>query len=323
MSMPENNLEELKKEMEELSVDFVSLTKKFDEQIKTAQARLINAINENQVEFNEALETIENKEAEGSFTPLIEKEINKKPKKITITDLEAETNSMLQALNLSENKENTSVKTKNSVLDLLKNPSYLKENIGNIKELSLKESVKPKAKCKKKSRKEKEEEEKWNKSRARYKCLFAACTLSGALITAPAIATILNHLPPKESTEVDQDSSLTKLKKEALQEYKEDIFDPNTNPTVHSHDIIEMMCETAKKYEDPIVGFYLAYQNLDDWCKKYKIEDFMYKYNLVYQTNYLSVENFLETNQFQDMSELENYALGKLKEEELEEGRGL
>ncbi len=314
--MKNKNIEDLKKQMDELSFDLSTLNQAFDQNIKEVQDRFTNTVLQKEKEWQEVIQKQKEKTYEQNFEIT-----NTKDSETTniITDLNRETSHLIQVLNLEKRDEtsfnNTSKKT--PLLDSIND--RIKKNIGRIKEISLKESIKPKAKCKKKSRKQQIEAEQWKKTLQYYKCLFAGGTLATTMLVTPATIFTLNHLPPKQPIEMASDE----IKNGALQEYKENIFDPNTNTVIHSHDLIEMMYETAQKYEDPIVGFYLVYQNLDDWCKNYKIDDFIYKYNLVFQTNYLNIENFLEVNHFQDMKELEAYVLERLNEEELEVGRGL
>lgn len=232
--------------------------------------------------------------------------------------------------NDSSNKKTTSAKTPISKLE-----KKLKENIGEVKtdiEVSKSKSIKPGVKVKNK-RKKKDPE--WDQSRAYFKCLLGASALIGSL-SVPIIGETLNHLPPKENVGVESefslDESAMETKSNVLREYQDEIFNkeikyiydaPGKTEAPYYYDWIDINLETKEKYEDPIVGFYLAYSSTKDWDKNNaeSMRKFISKYNYIYQTNYKNLEDFLKKNNFQSLAELENYALSTLQE--IEEGKSL
>lgn len=178
-----------------------------------------------------------------------------------------------------------------------------------IIELCKEKSVKPGAKVKKKAK----------KKYLNVVGYIAAGVVIGIAAT-PVAAHAINTSYPNQMIE------------EASQDYTENIFTPNTEKfynqdkmdTDHYHDLIDIMIETKEEYENPIVGFYLIYNNLDKHCKNHKLEEILYNFNLVYQTDYTSIEDFLQKNNFKNMNEFKEYVglqLSKLSEEE--RGRGM
>lgn len=195
-------------------------------------------------------------------------------------------------------------------------PKETKEIVSNVMldekiiQLCKEKSVKPKTKIKKKAKKK-------NLNVAEF--ILVTGVSIGAIAT-PVVAHAINTAYPNQMIE------------EATENYKENIFNPNTEKFYnqekedidHTHDLIDIMVETKEEYENPIVGFYLVYNNLDKYCKKYKLEDIFYNFNLVYKTDYTSLEDFLQKNNFKNSKEFEEYVgyeLSCLTEEE--RGRGM
>lgn len=195
-------------------------------------------------------------------------------------------------------------------------PKETKEIVSNVMldekiiQLCKEKSVKPKTKIKKKAKKK-------NLNVAEF---ILATGVSISVIATPVVAHAINTAYPNQMIE------------EATENYKENIFNPNTEKFYnqekedidHTHDLIDIMVETKEEYENPIVGFYLVYNNLDKYCKKYKLEDIFYNFNLVYKTDYTSLEDFLQKNNFKNSKEFEEYVgyeLSRLTEEE--RGRGM
>lgn len=178
-----------------------------------------------------------------------------------------------------------------------------------IIQLCKEKSVKPGAKIKKKSKK-------------KYLNVvgYIAAGLAIGAIATPVVAHAINTSYPNQ------------MIKEATQDYTENIYNPNTekfynqdkNDVDHYHDLIDIMVETKEEYENPIVGFYLIYNNLDKYCKNHKLEEILYNFNLMYKTDYTSIEDFLQKNNFKNMKEFKEYVglqLSKLSE--AERGRGM
>lgn len=179
-----------------------------------------------------------------------------------------------------------------------------------VNKKSIQNSVKPKTKIKKKAK----------KRHLNVAGFILASSLAISAIATPVIAHAINMAYPNQMIE------------EATKNYRENIFNPNTEQhfnsekmdTDHYHDLINIMVETKEGCENPIVGFYLVYNNLDKYCKKYKLEEIFYNFNLVYKTDYTSLEDFLQKNNFKNKKEFEEYVGYELSKLSIEErGRGL
>lgn len=168
----------------------------------------------------------------------------------------------------------------------------------------------------------------------------AACLAFGITIAAPLVAKAINNATPD-------------CIQQEIQNYHTNIFEPYTTKTVvvnkriisdneenenleeeqkkqiveisreiqdvHYHDMIGMLSRTKESYEDPIVGFYLLYQNLDQYCKNNKLTETIGNFNTIYGTKYKDIEDFLLKNGFTSMKELEKYAKDEIKKKDEEE----
>ena len=356
--MPENNIENLKNQMEELSLNLAKSVEELDKIIKEQSTIAKQNVIKSQADFLNQLQSgslkIPAKQVDYLEKQQILTDMNQ-PQTMEAKDLEEETKhviqvlqeqrnavfeSNLQQMNLSiEKKEeqvieetlkSTSAKTAISKLE-----KKLKKNIGAVKmdlEVGKSKSIKPGANVKNKRKKKNPE---WNQSLAYFKCALGASAILG-MVAVPVIGETLNHLPPKEKVGVESEFSLDKSAEEAksnvLSEYQDEIFEPNTiynydvsgkTEASYYYDLIDINLETKEKYEDPLVGFYLAYNSTSGWYKNdiESMKNFIYKYNYIYQTNYKNLEDFLQKNNFQSLAELENYALSTLQEKE--EGKSL
>lgn len=107
------------------------------------------------------------------------------------------------------------------------------------------------------------------------------------------------------------------LKSEALEEYVENVYEPNThqdwirndgyNRLIDVHDWKNILDKTHQIYENPVVGFYMIYTKLDEECRKNNMNSIMAEFNLYYGTDYISIEDILNKNNFKDFGELSKY----------------
>lgn len=274
----------------------------------------IDALRTIPLEFGESLDNAVKKEVE-NFTEVAQKTpMSSLVMQETDTNMLTEmTQKMLQAsISQMENTEMSQKspeqadlvqpKPKDTSVEKIVSNVMLNEN---IIQLCKAKSVKPKTKIKKKAKK-------------KYLNVAGFILASGLVIGAPATpiaAHAINMAYPNQMIE------------EAKENYAETVMNPNTETfynaekedTDHYHDLINIMVETKTEYENPIVGFYLVYNNLDKYCKNYKLEEIFYNFNLVYKTDYTSLEDFLQKNNFKNQKEFAEYVgyeLSRLTEEE-------
>ena len=120
----------------------------------------------------------------------------------------------------------------------------------------------------------------------------------------------------------------------SLDEYQEDIVVPNTtffinhneviNHTAgHNHKEKEILEQLKEKHENHLVTFYLFYQSImkDEQCRNHYKQVWMQVYNNVNNTDYTSLEDFLEKNNFGTYDELREYVALELQAENIREGR--
>lgn len=107
------------------------------------------------------------------------------------------------------------------------------------------------------------------------------------------------------------------LRGEALETYTETVYEPNTskewiysdkgNRQIYVHDWKNLIEQTHKTYENPVVGFYMLYTKLDKESKNNYMDTIMAEFNLYYGTDYKDVEDILTQNNFKDFGELSKY----------------
>ncbi len=166
---------------------------------------------------------------------------------------------------------------------------------------SMKKSVKPEVKVKNKQKMKKMDQEKMNRKVLKF--------VGTVVLTAGITTSVVRNFA--------DDVYANHLKKEALEEYTETIYEPNTkeewarndgvNRLMDSHDFENMIEETRQRYEDPVVGFYMLYTKLDQECKNNYMNSIMASFNLHYGTDYKDLEDILVKNNFKDYYELSKY----------------
>ncbi len=83
--------------------------------------------------------------------------------------------------------------------------------------------------------------------------------------------------------------------------------DLDTYNRVYSYDWDKIIGDIYNSNEDYLVAFYRLYINLDDIAKAKEINNILFSINKYYQTNYLSLEDFLAQNNFSTLADLQLY----------------
>lgn len=137
-----------------------------------------------------------------------------------------------------------------------------------------------------------------------------------------------------------------KIVKEKITDYKYNVYDENTTEQlvnlnvertneygdtymkeeitpVHQHNIPKMIEKTREKYEDPVLAFYLLYNNLDSTCliNQTEFNNFLIEFNNAYGTTYKDFNDFMIQNNFQNKKELREYIVNVIKEQKERLGR--
>lgn len=298
----------IKKMNAELDERMRAMYNNINQQFQELSATLGNSLKENEDKMNQYI-TDQNNLTEEYKTKSVElTNQNEQIENFTNVAFQAPQSEFIQSM---EEKINENYEVVRTVEELEQNVLNAENGAvftvdPKVLEESIKRSVNPKAKVKYKPKSQ--------------KILKVGAYVAAAVIALATIKAGANEL----STRIHQ----SEVRTEALNEYAETIYKPNTNEWVekkadgfavpeHSHSWETIIQEVHQKYEDPLIGFYMIYTRLDTDCRQSSLNNVFGKFNLYYGTNYTSLEDLLSKNNFQEYKELAKYVsyeLSKLEE---------
>lgn len=334
-----SNLEEVKKRIGSIDLNIKKINETFDTNIKEATMRIEEMNNrafkdmkifQQECEKESKIISKTNNVVEESLEQDFvffdrEKHIEEIAKVVSgsIPDLEDKlfasaqmslANYEMEKLTVSSNESDVALPEKNS--DVKQEPLRKLNDIISVNELeaveeknkensilaekSIKSSVKGKNKIKYKIKKRKID---WDEVKLTAKVILIGSAIGITTLTTAALS-------------VDTIKA-AHFRNEAQEKYVDTILTPNTQndlsfenekaKPIHSHDWEKIIAEIHQEYENPIVGFYILYNNLDEDCKNGYFNTIIREFNLQYGTNYINLEDFLTKNNFKDFKEMRKY----------------
>lgn len=156
---------------------------------------------------------------------------------------------------------------------------------------------------------------KWKKSKkkiTKVQLAVGVCTfvIAGGLLAATATNLVINSNQNKIINPITRDFQKNNINNSTIRSW----VDGQMSDT-YSYDYVSICRDAYNITSDDKIALYLIYSNLGST----DTEKGLHQFNLVFQTNYQSIEDFLMTNEFKDTKEWKKYVSNTLEENQEEE----